>query len=133
MKMENREKHRRKYDFQWPNEDEMWEKAKGRMRKRQHIQSERFQIPRDFKSQRHWKGIHSYLQLDEVWKQIMKELLEGLQLGVSLSLMARTVMEKISMINSAVIMEEEKQQWTLDLIQNPWWPSDMNSERSSTQ
>ena len=40
----------------------------------------------------------------------MKELLEGLQLGVSLSLMARTVMEKISMINSAVIMEEEKQQ-----------------------
>jgi hypothetical protein len=33
-------------------------------------------------------------------------LLEGLQLGVSLSLMARTTMAKISMINSAVIMEE---------------------------
>ena len=33
--MENRAKHRRKYDFQWPDEDEVWEKAKGRMRKRQ--------------------------------------------------------------------------------------------------
>jgi hypothetical protein len=36
------------------------------------------------------------------------KLLEGLQLGVSLSLMARTAMEKISMISSAVIMEEEE-------------------------
>jgi hypothetical protein len=33
-------------------------------------------------------------------------LLEGLQLGVSLSLMARTAMAKISMISNAVIMEE---------------------------
>jgi hypothetical protein len=33
-------------------------------------------------------------------------LLEGLQLGVSLSLMARTPMEKISMISNIVIIEE---------------------------
>ena len=36
-----------------------------------------------------------------------QRVLEGLQLGVSLSLMARTVMAKISMIRSVVIMEEE--------------------------
>jgi hypothetical protein len=40
----------------------------------------------------------------------MVAVLEGLQLGVSLSLMARTMMEKISMISSAMIMEEEEQQ-----------------------
>jgi hypothetical protein len=37
-------------------------------------------------------------------------MLEGLQLGLSLSLMARKTMAKINMISNAVIMEEEEQQ-----------------------
>jgi hypothetical protein len=50
-----------------------------------------------------------FFQFYQLCKPILY-MLEGLQLGVSLSLMARTVMANINMINNAVIMEEEEQQ-----------------------